>query len=70
MAKKKEDLAEPKTTKKSQETKYTTSEFVEAARTQFGVEPFMVAAALEAGKEYTVSEATSIVKKFLRTEVK
>ena len=53
-----------------QETKYKTQEFVEAAKAQFGVEPFVVAAALEAGKEYTLSEATSTINKFLRTEVK
>jgi len=56
--------------KKPQETKYRTQEFVEAARTQFGVEPFVVAAALDADKEYTLSEATSKISKFLRTEVK
>ena len=57
-------------TKPSQETKYKTSEFVEAAKTQFDVEPFMVAAALTGVDECTLSEATSIIKKFLRSEVK
>lgn len=53
-----------------QETTYKTQEFVEAAKAQFDVEPFVVAAALEADKEYTLSEATSKINKFLRTEVK
>lgn len=67
MAKKAEEAA-GKTA--PQETKYKASEFVEAAKEQFGTEPYMVAAALEPDREYTLAEATSIVKKFLRTEVK
>lgn len=70
MAKKSEETAEIKEAKKSQETKYKTTEFVEAAQAQFGLEPFMVKAALEPDKEYTLKEATSIIQKFVRTEVK
>ena len=69
MAKKSEETAEIKEAKKSQETKYKATEFIEAA-SAFGVEPFMVKAALDPNKEYTEKEATSIIQKFARTEVK
>lgn len=70
MTKKSEEKTEIKEVKKSQETKYKATEFIEAARAQFGLEPFMVKAALEPDKEYTLKEATSIIQKFARTEVK
>lgn len=69
MAKQSEEKANT-TAKKSQETKYKATEFIEAAREQFGLEPFMVKAALNPDKEYTLKEATSVIQKFARTEVK
>ena len=70
MAKKSEEKAEIKKPAKSQETKYKATEFIEAAKELFGQEPFMVKAALNPDKEYTLKEATSVIQKFARTEVK